>query len=104
MVRLIRRAQIDSSDGALVRQWIVDYTNGMRRHAPAGLEVSAWQQGYGEYGIAHWIIDAPDIDTLETFMTTHGGHNDMQEILKRGSSLFLTGHTKDVFLREIPLG
>jgi len=104
MVRMIRRAQIDSSDGALVRQWIVDYTNGMRRHAPESMTITAWQQGFGEYGIAHWIFDAPDVATLDEFLTTHGAHEDMQEVLKRGSSLFLTGHTKDVFLREIPVG
>lgn len=104
MVRMIRRAQIDSSDGAMVREWIADYTAGMRRHAADGMTITAWMQAYGEYGIAHWIIDAPDIATLEEFMTTHGGHADVAEVLKRGSSLFLTGHTKDTFLREIPVG
>ncbi len=104
MVRMIRRAQIDSSDGALVREWITDYTAGMQKHALDGMTITAWMQAYGEYGIAHWIFDAPDIATLDQFLTTHGAHDDMREILKRGSTLFLTGYTKDTFLREVPVG
>ena len=103
MVRMIRRAQIDSSDGALVRQWITDYTAGMRRHAGAGMEITAWMQAFGEYGIAHWIFEAPDLGTLDEFLSTHGQHDDMREILKRGSTLFMTGHTKDTLLKEIPI-
>lgn len=103
-VRMIRRAQIDSSDGALVRAWIADYTAAMRAHCPSSMSISAWMQAYGEYGIAHWTFDAPDIATLDEFLSTHGGHPDVAEVLKRGSALFLTGHTRDVLLREIAVG
>jgi hypothetical protein len=102
-VRMIRRAQIDSSDGALVREWIADYTNAMRAHRPQSMEIQAWMQAYGDYGIAHWTFDAPDIATLDEFLSTHGTHADVAEVLKRGSSLFTTGHTKDVLLKELKL-
>ncbi|MCU1459160.1 MAG: hypothetical protein JWL73_3252 [Actinomycetia bacterium] len=102
MVRMIRRSQIDSSDGALVRAWIADYTAGLNKFAPESMTITAWMQAYGEYGIAHWIFDAPDIATLDEFLTTHAQHEEMGAILKRGSTLFMTGYTRDLLLREIP--
>ncbi len=102
MVRMIRRSQIDSSDGALVRAWIADYTAGLNKYAGPGMTVTAWMQAYGEYGIAHWIFDAPDLTTLDEFLSTHAQHDDMRAILQRGSTLFLTGYTRDVLLKEIP--
>lgn len=102
MVRMIRRSQIDSSDGALVRGWIADYTAGLNKHAGEGMRITAWMQAFGEYGVAHWIFDAPDLATLDEFLSTHAQHDDMREILKRGSTRFMTGYTRDLLLKEIP--
>ena len=97
---MIRQAQIDSSDGALVSSWIREYTGALAAAAPAGVEVRAWRQIFGPYGLAFWTFDAPDVATLEEFLRTSGSTPELADILVRGSALFVSGKTTDVLLRE----
>lgn len=98
-VRMIRKAQIDSSDGAAVTAWISEYTAVLRTIAPSGVEVRAWRQIFGPYGLAFWTFDAPDVGALDDFLRTTTP--ELGDVLKRGSTLFVSGETSDVLLREI---
>jgi hypothetical protein len=101
MVRMIRKAQVDSSDGAGVRAWINDYTGLMQQHSPDGIEVRAWMQAYGAYGVAFWTFDAPDIASLDAYLGGLGQQPGMADVLLRGSSLFVSGKTEDTLLKEV---
>src|SRR5436190_19209824 len=98
---MIRRAQIDSSDGALVNAWIREYTDTMQAMAPDSIEVRAWRQVYGPYGLAFWTFDAPDVAALDAFLLSFGSSSQLADVLKRGSALFVSGMTTDVLLREV---
>jgi hypothetical protein len=100
VIRMLRKAQIDSSDGAAVRAWIEEYTAYMRAAAPSGIDVSAWRVAYGPYGVAYWCFDAPDIQSLDVFMDELAGQAGYGDILKRGSTLFLSGATSDMVLKR----
>jgi hypothetical protein len=101
MVRLVRKAQIDSSDGARVNDWIKRYTGYMAERAPAGGSVTSWRETYGAYGVVYWIIDAPDLATLDSFMAQLPTEQGYRDILLDGSTLFMSGHTRDLLLKEI---
>ena len=51
MVRMVRKAMVDSSDVARVREWIQRYTSYMAERSPGGSEVTSWMEAYGTYGI-----------------------------------------------------
>ena len=59
MVRMVRKAKVDSSDVARVREWTQRYTSYLAERAPGGTEVSSWMEAYGTYGVVYWMIDAP---------------------------------------------
>ena len=101
MVRMVRKAQVDSSDGARVREWIGRYTGYMAQADPDRVTVTSWMEAYGAYGKVYWMIDAPDLGTLDEFLErlpTEGGY---REILKAGSDLFVSGQTSDLLLKEV---
>ena len=101
MVRMVRRAQVDSSDVARVREWIVGYTSYMAERAPAGGGVTAWMEAYGSYGVVYWMIDAPDLGTLDAFLDQLPTEDGYREILKAGSELFVSGQTSDLLLKAV---
>jgi hypothetical protein len=101
MVRMLRRAQVDSSDGVRVREWIERYTGYMADRAPAGGAVTSWMEAYGAYGVVYWMIDAPDLGTLDAFLEQLPTEEGYREILKAGSELFMSGQTSDQLLKGI---
>lgn len=101
MVRMIRKAQVDSSDVARVREWIRAYTAHMAERAPAGGAVTAWMESYGAYGVVYWMIDAPDLGTLDAFLDSLPSEQSYRDILKAGSELFVSGQTSDTLLKEV---
>ena len=101
MVRMIRKAQIDSSDVVRVREWIHAYTAHMADRVPEGGAVTAWMESYGAYGVAYWMIDAPDLGTLDAFLESLPAEQSYRDILKAGSELFVSGQTRDILLKEI---
>jgi hypothetical protein len=100
LVRMLRKAQIDSSDGVLVGEWIRRYTTYMADRAPDGGEVTAWREAYGTYGIVYWMIDSPDLGTLDAFLDQLSSEDDYRQILKDGSTLFVSGETSDMLLKS----
>jgi len=100
-VRMIRKAQIDSSDGATVGTWIREYTATMQTLAPSGVEIRSWRQIFGTYGLAYWTFDAPDVAVLDVFLNGLGRDSALADVMVRGSSLFVSGMTTDVLLREV---
>jgi hypothetical protein len=101
MVRMLRKAQVDSSDGVRVREWIERYTGYMAERAPAGGAVTSWMEAYGAYGVVYWMIDAPDLGTLDAFLEQLPTDEGYREILKAGSELFVSGQTSDVLLKQV---
>ena len=101
MVRMVRRAQVDSSDVARVRQWIERYTGYMAAADPGRVSVTSWMEAYGAYGKVYWMIDAPDLGTLDGFLDRLGAEEGYREILKAGSELFVSGQTSDLLLKEV---
>lgn len=101
MVRMIRKAQVDSSDVARVREWIRAYTAHMAERAPAGGAVTAWMEAYGAYGVVYWMIDAPDLGALDAFLDSLPSEQSYRDILKAGSELFVSGQTRDTLLKEV---
>lgn len=101
MIRMIRKAQIDSSDVARVREWIRTYTAHMADRVPEGGAVTAWMESYGAYGVAYWMIDAPDLGTLDAFLESLPVERSYRDILMAGSELFVSGQTRDILLKEI---
>src|SRR5262245_24494912 len=99
MIRMIRKAQVDSSDGARVREWIKTYTSYMAERAPAGGGVTSWMEAYGAYGAVYWMIDAPDLGTLDSFLDSLPTEQGYRDILIAGSSLFMSGKTTDTLLK-----
>lgn len=98
-VRMLRKAQIDSSDGARVNEWIQRYTSYMAERAPDGGGVTSWREAYGTYGIVYWMIDAPDLGTLDSFLDQLSTEDDYRQILIDGSTLFMSGQTSDLLLK-----
>ena len=101
MVRMIRKAQVDSSDGARVRDWITTYTSYMAERTPTGGSVSSWTESYGAYGVIYWMIDAPDLASLDSFLEGLPTEQGYRDILLAGSELFVSGQTSDVLLKSI---
>lgn len=101
MVRMIRKAQVDSSDVALVRDWIQRYTSYMAERAPEGGGVTSWMEAYGAYGVVYWMVDAPDLGALDAFLDQLPTEDAYREILKDGSTLFVSGQTSDMLLKEV---
>ena len=101
MIRMVRKAQIDSSDGARVNEWIRTYTSYMADRAPAGGSVTSWRESYGSYGTVYWMIDAPDLATLDAFMDSLPTEQGYRDILIAGSTLFMSGKTSDMLLKGI---
>lgn len=101
MVRMIRTAQVDSSDVARVREWIRRYTGYMAEADPDRVAVTSWLEAYGDYGKVYWMIDAPDLGTLDEFLDRLGAEDGYREILKAGSELFVSGQTSDRLLKEV---
>lgn len=101
MVRMIRKAQVDSSDVARVREWIRAYTTHMAERAPTGGAVTAWMEAYGTYGVAYWMIDAPDLGALDAFLDSLPAEQSYRDILKAGSELFVSGQTRDTLLKAV---
>ena len=101
MIRMIRKAQVDSSDVARVREWIRTYTSYMAERAPAGGAVTSWMETYGAYGVVYWMIDAPDLGTLDAFLESLPSEQGYRDILMAGSSLFMSGQTRDMLLKEV---
>ena len=101
MVRMIRKAQVDSSDVAKVREWIRTYTAHMAERVPADGAVTAWMEAYGAYGVVYWMIDAPDLGALDAFLDALPAEQSYRDILKAGSELFVSGQTHDTLLKEV---
>ncbi len=101
MVRMIRKAQVDSSDGARVREWIQTYTAYMAERIPDPGTVTAWMESYGAYGVVYWMIDAADLATLDAFLESLPTQPAYRDILMAGSELFVSGQTRDLLLKEI---
>ena len=101
MVRMVRKAQVDSSDVARVRQWIERYTGHMAAADPEQVTVTSWMEAYGAYGKVYWMIDAPDLGTLDQFLERLGAEEGYRDILKAGSELFVSGETSDLLLKEV---
>jgi len=101
MVRMVRKAQVDSSDVARVREWIQRYTGYMAERAPEGGGVTSWMEAYGSYGVVYWMIDAPDLGTLDSFLDQLPTEDAYRAILKDGSELFVSGQTSDMLLKEV---
>src|SRR5262245_49426427 len=101
MIRMVRKAQIDSSDGARVNEWIKTYTSYMAERAPAGGSVTSWREAYGSYGVVHWMIDAPDLAALDAFLDQLSTEQGYRDILLAGSTLFMSGHTRDMLLKQV---
>lgn len=101
MVRMVRKAQVDSSDVARVRQWIERYTGYMAAADPQRVTVTSWMEAYGAYGKVYWMIDAPDLGTLDEFLERLSTEDAYREILKAGSELFVSGETSDLLLKAV---
>ena len=101
MVRMVRKAQIDSSDVARVRQWIERYTGYMAAADPEQVTVTSWMEAYGAYGRVYWMIDAPSLAVLDGFLERLPTEEAYREILKAGSELFVSGQTSDQLLKEV---
>lgn len=101
MVRMVRKAQVDSSDVARVRQWIERYTGYMAAADPQRVTVTSWMEAYGAYGKVYWMIDAPDLGTLDEFLERLPTEDSYREILKAGSELFVSGETSDLLLKAV---
>lgn len=100
-VRMIRKAQVASSDRARVQGWIAEYTACQRSHAPDGVGIDAYMEAYGAYGVAYWTVDAPSLGELDAFLDSLTEQPDYLEILKKGSELFVSGMTSDTLLKKI---
>ena len=101
MVRMVRKAQVDSSDGVRVREWIDRYTTYMAEADPQQVTVTSWMEAYGAYGKVYWMIDAPDLGTLDAFLDRLSTEDGYREILKAGSELFVSGQTSDLLLKTV---
>lgn len=101
MVRMVRKAQVDSSDVARVRQWIERYTGYMAAADPEQVTVTSWMEAYGAYGKVYWMIDAPSLAVLDEFLERLPTEDGYREILKAGSELFVSGQTSDLLLKEV---
>ena len=101
MVRMVRKAKVDSSDVTRVREWTQRYTSYLAERAPGGSEVSSWMEAYGTYGVVYWMIDAPDLGSLDSFLDQLPTEEEYREILKAGSELFMSGQTIDTLLKAI---
>lgn len=101
MVRMVRKAQVDSSDVARVRQWIERYTGYMAAADPEQVTVTSWMEAYGAYGRVYWMIDAPSLAVLDRFLERLPTEEGYREILKAGSELFVSGQTSDLLLKEV---
>ena len=101
MIRMLRKAQVDSSDVARVREWIGRYTRYMAERIPAGGAVTSWMEAYGAYGVVYWMIDAPDLGTLDAFLDQLPTEEGYRDILEAGSELFVSGQTSDLLLKEV---
>mgnify|MGYP001263815876 FL=1 len=101
MVRMIRKAQVDSSDGARVREWITAYTSYMAERVPPEGSVTSWTESYGAYGVIYWMIDAPDLPSLDSFLESLPTEEAYRQILIAGSELFVSGETSDLLLKSI---
>lgn len=98
-IRMIRKAQIDSSDGARVNEWISTYTSYMAERVPDGGAVTSWREAYGSYGKVYWMIDAPDLGSLDGFLDQLSSEQGYRDILIAGSELFMSGETSDMLLK-----
>lgn len=101
MVRMVRKAQVDSSDVARVREWIERYTGYMAAADPEQVTVTSWMEAYGSYGKVYWMIDAPSLAVLDEFLERLPAEEGYREILKAGSELFVSGQTSDLLLKEV---
>lgn len=101
MVRMLRKAQVDSSDVARVRAWIQRYTGYMAERVPPGGAVTSWMEAYGAYGVVYWMIDAGDLGTLDDFLEMLPTEQGYRDILKDGSELFVSGQTSDLLLKSV---
>ena len=101
MVRMVRKAQVGSSDVARVRAWIKRYTSYMAERVPPDGAVTSWMEAYGAYGVAYWMIDAPDLGTLDAFLDGLPTEQGYLDILKDGSELFVSGQTSDLLLKQV---
>ena len=101
MVRMVRKAQVDSSDVARVRAWIERYTGYMAAADPEQVTVTSWMEAYGSYGKVYWMIDAPSLTVLDEFLERLLAEEGYREILKAGSELFVSGQTSDLLLKEV---
>ena len=100
-VRMIRKAQIDSSDNTRVNEWIQRYTNYMSDRVPENGSVTSWREAYGTYGTVYWMIDAPNLTALDSFLDQLPNESGYREILIDGSTLFMSVQTKDLLLKTI---
>ena len=100
MVRMVRKAQVDSSDGVRVGEWIRRYTRYMAEADPERVAVTSWMEAYGAYGKVYWMIDAPSLAVLDDFLEQLSTQQGYREILLAGSELFVSGQTSDQLLKE----
>ncbi len=100
-VRMVRKAQVDSSDVARVREWIQRYTNYMANADPERVTVTSWMEAYGSYGKVYWMIDAPSLGVLDEFLDRLPAEDGYRQILMTGSELFVSGQTSDMLLKEV---
>ena len=101
MVRMIRKAQVDSSDGMRVRDWIASYTAHLAARVPDGGAATSWMEAYGAYGVVYWMIDAPDLGSLDAYLDSLPSEESYRELLMAGSDLFVSGQTSDLLLKSV---
>ena len=101
MVRMIGKAQVDSSDGVRVRAWIASYTALLAARVPDGGAVTSWMEAYGAYGVVYWMIDAPDLGSLDAYLDSLPSEESYRELLMAGSDLFVSGQTSDLLLKSV---
>jgi hypothetical protein len=101
MAMMVRRARVASSDVSRVREWVRDYTKYLREHAPDGGDVHSWTEAYGDYGVIYWTFTGLDLAALDAYLEDLPSRQPYLDILKRGSELFISGHTTDTLLKEI---
>jgi len=101
MVRMVRKAQVDSSDVARVREWIKRYSAYLSDADPERVTVTSWMEIYGSYGKVYWMIDAPSLAVLDEYLERLPSEAGYRQILMDGSELFVSGQTSDMLLKAV---
>ena len=58
-------------------------------------------EAYGAYGVVYWVIDAPDLGSLDAYLDSLPSEESYRELLMAGSDLFVSGKTSDLLLKSV---